>query len=226
MDDTLPVPRVGAVIRARSTIKVMSDEPLPTLDIRGILEDLIATAGWAPFHRPCDPVHQVTGGLTGIEPWRMHALDAAACRQLRLRLPHENAGKLPALLAAADALIQVTWLPNPSSTISADPLLPVQPFEPSLENMEHIAATAAAIQNLLLAATAQGFHSYWSSGGGLLRTQEVFEWLGIPQSEILLGAIFLFGKVDSDPAVNAIQVGSKLRARRTRPENWMRWVSL
>ncbi len=226
MDNALPEQHVDAVIRARATIKVMSDDPLPSADIRGTLDKLIATAGWAPFHRPCDAAHQVAGGLAGIEPWRMYALDANTCRQLRMRLPREIAGKLPAMLAAADALIQVTWLPNPTSDVTNDPLSLSQPFEPTLENMEHIAAAAAAIQNLLLAATAQGFESYWSSGGGLLRTNEVFDWLGIPRSEILLGAIFLFGEATLDAAPDAIQVGSKLRERRSPKENWMRWVSL
>ncbi len=57
--------------------------------------------------------------------------------------------------------------------------------------MEHIAAASAAIQNLLLAATARGISNYWSSGG-VLRSAQVFQQLGIPRQQILLGAIFLF----------------------------------
>ncbi len=216
--------QVEQAIRSRATIKVMAETDLPVRPMRSIVEQLIATAGWAPFHRPCDSSHQANNMLSGIEPWRMHALDAQGCRELRRRLPVENAGKLPTMLAAADALIQVTWLPNPvtaESTNAAnsrgEPIL----FTPTVENMEHIAATAAAIQNLLLSATSLGIRNYWSSGG-LLREPQVFQWLSIPSAEILLGSIFLFGPPQSD----AIEVGSKLRDKRSELKQWMRWVEL
>ncbi len=220
---TLTEPKLDAIIRGRLTTKVMSSEPLPTSEIRDQLDGLIATAGWAPFHRPCGGEHQIDGGLPGIEPWRMYGLDAVACRKLRLRLPIENAGKIPQMLAAADALIQVTWLPNaPSCTEQPENACL---FEPTLDNLEHIAAAAAAIQNLLLAATAQGFLSYWSSGG-LLRSQEVCSWLEIPPTEILLGAIFLFHEAVGHESTSVTRVGSKLRERRHTKDGWMRWVSL
>jgi nitroreductase len=245
MDKAMTNNSVTAAICGRKTLKVMSDLPLPIRDIRETVEQLVDTAGWAPFHRPCDPVHQRLSAegpsLDGIEPWRMYVLDAAGCRRLRDRLPLENAGKLPAMLAAADALIQVTWLPNPSSPGSGGVAgvdgcnkdshsgVAESLFEPTLENMEHIAAASAAIQNLLVAATARGIPNYWSSGGPLLRSPDIFDWLGIPRSEILLGSIFLFdpsfANVDEGvPTSGLTVVSSKLRNRRTTRDKWMRWV--
>ena len=122
------------------------------------------------------------------------------------------------MLAAADALIMATWLPN-----SAD--VPANGDEPgfaaTINNMEHIAAASAAIQNFLLAATARGISNYWSSGG-VLRGAHVFKLLGIPREQILLGAIFLFPKDFGDAELAT----SKLREHRGSREAWSRWVSL
>ncbi len=153
--------------------------------------------------------------MSSFVPWRAYALDAGACHRLRQKLI--NVGddtKIVQMLAAATALIQVTWLPNPPKGATD------APFEATLENMEHIAAASAAIQNMLLAATARSFESYWSSGGALRETQ-VFDWLAIPQKEILLGAIFLF-PTDADGVETAT---GKLREKRGPIESWAKWLT-
>ena len=122
-----------------------------------------------------------------------------------------DATKVPAMLAAADYLLQVTWLPDPESG-------PVQPaespelvFSGTLRNMEHLAAAAAFAQSLLLGASSCGYKTYWSSGGAL-RKPQVFEWLGIPDNQILIGSIFLFpgetGTADVKPGAMAEKRGS------------------
>ncbi len=208
-------------LRDRKTCKVLSDVDLPIREQVETLHELVQLAGLAPFHRPCDDCHRPRGGLDGIEPWRFYVVDAARCRQLKHEIPQENAGKIPAMLAAADALIMATWLPNPSahlSTSESPATVAESRFEPTLANMEHIAAASAAIQNLLLAATTREMPNYWSSGG-VLRSEQVFELLGIPFNQILLGAIFLFPSETSGAQV----VGSKLREHRTTHEHWTHW---
>lgn len=208
--------RVDDVIRERRTSKVLADEPLPMVSARQTVEELIATAGWAPFHRVAARVHQESGALTSIVPWRFYLLDAPACRALRQALLERgNTSKVPRMLAAATALVQATWLPNPPKG-SVTGL-----FEATEENMEHVAAAGAAVQNLLLAATARGIRTYWSSGGAL-RGPEAFEWMGIPAGEILLGSVFLFPSDTADAEVNP---GSH-RDRRGAPSDWARWVEL
>ena len=210
--------KVDDAILQRRTEKVLAASNLPISDCSSTVNELLNLAGKAPFHRACEDAHRRSSSLEGIEPWRFYALSASDCRQLRLRIPRENAGKIPAMLAAADALIMVTWLPNGSQPQSSgeDPEFPL-----TLTNMEHIAATAAAIQNLLLAATARGISNYWSSGG-VLRSPRVFEMLKIPAIEILLGAIFLFPQEYADAEL----VTSKMRSMRTPPQQWSRWVTL
>lgn len=208
-------------IRNRQTIKVLSGDDLPAQGMGEGLDQLLDLAGWAPFHRACDSSHRSpddSSSSGAIEPWRFHVLDAANCRTLRQRIPLEQAGKIPNMLAAADALILATWLPNPNS----QPDLPAEClFEPSMANMEHIAAASAAIQNLLLAATAHGIRTYWSSGG-VLRSAQVFELLGIPTEQILLGAVFFFPTDTGEADV----VSSKLRASRSDASGWSRRINL
>jgi nitroreductase len=206
---------VDRVIRERRTTKVLADAPFPEPDVRQVVEELAATAGWAPFHRVVARVHQESG-LTSIVPWRFHLLDAAACRAVRRALlARGDKSKIPRMLAAASALVMATWLPNP-------PKGPVTGlFEATEENMEHVAAAGAAVQNLLLAATARGIPNYWSSGGPL-RGEDAFGWMGIPAGEIPLGAVFLFPAETGGAEVNP---GSH-RDRRGDPRDWSRWVEL
>ncbi len=205
---------VVRTIHQRKTTKLLSSVNLPVHDLRLEVNELIEAAGRAPFHRPCDETHRQQAG--GVVPWRMYAMDAATCRKLPQRFSAENAGKIPAMLAAADACILTTWLPNPTREDLAGQL-----YEPTLANMEHIAAASAAIQNLLLAATARGWANYWSSGGVVLRDESTFALLGIPMTQILLGALFLFPESDGESQV----VGGKLRSRRPNADSWSQWVS-
>ena len=47
-------------------------------------------------------------------PWRVYKLDGAGCRELMQVLSKQegHSGKIPAMLAAAEFLFQVTWLPD------------------------------------------------------------------------------------------------------------------
>jgi len=121
------------------------------------------------------------------------------------------------MLAAADTVILGTWLPEKSRKKSKS-----SPFQPNIKNMEHIAATGAAIQNLLLAATARGINAYWSSGGSL-RKPEIKTYLNIPQQEILLGAIFLF---PADYPNEVLSKPGKYANKRSNLHNFMEWIEL
>lgn len=209
--------QVDQAIRSRKTEKLMSSHPLETTLDRSTVEQLLEVAGLAPFHRVCEEHHRQQT-LDGIEPWRFYSLDARTCRSLATHVQGPTAGKIPFMLNSANCLIMATWLPNTGEA----PAMGDEPgFVVTLANMEHIAAASAAIQNLLLAATARGISNYWSSGG-VLRTSEVFQLLGIPRTEILLGAIFLF----PEPPEGIEVATSKLRELRTERGHWNRWVEL
>ncbi|MBK1876277.1 nitroreductase family protein [Pelagicoccus mobilis] len=216
MSDTNVARIASELFKERCTSKALAEEAWPVPDQDGEkLAAILEAAGWAPFHKPAAREYRV-GDQDGIEPWRCHVLDAKQCRELRQRLLDAgDTTKIPKMLAVADYLIQVTWLQEPRAE-SDDSL-----FDPSIQNMEHIAAASAAIQNMLLAATAREIPNYWSSGGKL-RSPEVFEMLGITSEEILLGSVLLFPRDLEGAQVKA----GALRHSRSEVGQWSRRVEL
>lgn len=206
--------RIEAIIQTRKTEKVLADpvNPLPVpADFAAQVAEMIAVAGHAPFHKEA-AAHHRSGELAAAVPWRFYVLDGAACRAVLRQLQAWGGafmrGKVPQMLAAAGALVQVTWLPDDDNWGS-------QP------NLEHVAATAAATQNLLLTATARGIANYWSSGG-VLREPALYELLDIPLTEPLLGAIFLFPQTEGAHDV----LGGKNRGKHAPAAGWSQWVAV
>ena len=186
---------VDDVIRQRRTVKVLADAPLAVATDRAVIESLVESAGWAPFHLVAAKEHRGESALPSVVPWRCYLLDVAACRALRdWLLARGDASTFPRLLAACSALVLVTWLPDPPAAPEGDaapaPAAAPDTFAGTRQNMEHIAAASAAVQNLLLAATARGLQTFWATGGPL-RTPAAFTHLGIPDREMLLGAVFV-----------------------------------
>ncbi|QXD25746.1 nitroreductase family protein [Opitutia bacterium ISCC 51] len=215
MSDSPTVNLVEQAIRERKTLKVLSEKQYPFALAEEVVEALLEAASWAPFHRPAAKEH-CESDLCSKVPWRFYVLDRDNCRNLRQKLIDKgDTTKIPAMLLSATNLIQVTWLPNPKKEPSD------QLFDPTLENMEHIAAASSAIQNLLVAATAREIQTYWSSGGGL-RKPETMELLGIPEGEILLGSIFLYGPTTKFSKISP----GKLRDQRGDLRSWSKWVEL
>ncbi|MBX3421932.1 MAG: nitroreductase family protein [Pirellulaceae bacterium] len=219
---TINLDEFELLARTRKTTKVLAEAGFEALQFEQQIQQLLQCAGQAPFHKACAMQHR-TAALDGIEPWRFHILPAVQCRHLAAQMRDvEAAGKIPAMLLSAHALLVATWLPNPTCGIN-DSTSDNESFEATVENVEHIAAAAAAVQSLLLAATAAGLDNYWSSGG-VLRLSTWRRAIGVADSERVLGAIFLFpSQLPVHPAAQV--VGSKQRERRSPPTAWSRWVS-
>jgi nitroreductase len=216
MNESESIKLVDKVIRERKTLKVLTEKQYGFSLGSEIVEKLLEAANWAPFHRPAAKSHCKSSNLNSKVPWRFYILDEKNCRNLRQTLIDSgDTTKIPAMLMAATNLIQVTWLPNPKK--NEDDHL----YDPTLENMEHIAAASSAIQNLLIAATARDIQTYWSSGGGL-RKPDTMKLLRIPDEEILLGSIFLFGPVTP----NCKTAPGKLREQRGEKNTWSTWIKL
>ena len=182
---------VERVMRARRTEKVLCQpedhRPVPSeVDAvrRPQVLNALKTAGWAPFHYVRD-----TKGIA--EPWRAHVIwhDRAIETAKHLRDELGDTTKLPLLLAGCSAAVVVTWLPEfdgvPDKPRSAAVL-----EEQRTRDEEHLAASSAMVQNLLLMLTAHGMGTYWSSGGRL-RKPEVFDYLGIARQERFLAGVFV-----------------------------------
>ncbi len=213
---------VRAVIRRRKTTKVFgSVEQPPAIDSgassRGdsLIRQSIDDAGWAPFHfdRRVDEI---------AEPWRVYWLRQSSCRLLSRQLgawfPDMKPGnKMPALLSACGCVVLVTWIPQkPAVGEDAAKLVNV--------NEEHLAATAALVQNFLLLLDAAGLRSYWSSGG-LLKSTLAFEKLGIAQDQQLLACVFVdYAAGDTTRAVE-FAVGGQ-REKRSPSNRWTTEIEL
>lgn len=207
-------------IRTRRTVKVISETALPIKPRDDMfIEQLMTAAYYAPHHYPCFAGHKKH--LASPLPWRFYVLDSENCRRLAAQLvAAEQGGKIIGMLNTADYLFQATWCPSPAHQSEQQSLL----FNPSVVNMEHIAGASAAVQNLLLTATALGHENYWSSGGPL-REAFVFDLLEIPAEEILLGSLFIFPVQDS-VADDVAYLPSKRRDQRGSVQDSYRMIEL
>ena len=71
-----------------------------------------------------------------------------------------------------------------------------------IPQVEEIAATSAAIQNVLLGATALGISSFWSTGG-MAHKVALKEYLGLGEHDMVMGLLFL-GYTD-EPAKEGVR---------------------
>ena len=181
-----------AAIRSRRTVKDFTGAALD----RPTLETLLDAARWAPTHRLS-------------EPWRFAVLDQATIARLSAWLATQpqirdtpDTAKGPAKLAkllerlpTLGALIQVTW---------------VRATDPEVDR-EDLAATAAATQNLLLAATAVGIGSFWSTNPALGHP-DTQRWCGSdPVSEGFLGSLWLGIAKQQPPAPPRRSLSERVR---------------
>jgi len=224
--------RADDAIKNRKTQKILkveaSENESNSESVREMINDMLDLAAHAPYHKKCHEIYsQESKELNSCVPWRFYTLDRENCRLL-LNYINENdikAGKIGDMLSAADALLMVTWLPDPTekdSTLNNQEKEAI-PFNGNMKNMEHIAAASAAIQNVLIGATARGIPNYWSSGGQL-RNQQIREYLKVSLEEILLGAIFLFPEDAMER--NAIVKEGALRDQGKEKSNWNKWLEL
>lgn len=204
------------------TRKVIGDPTSPLIATDNFIQkskQAIQAAGWAPFHYPA-----TTSDGPAIEPWRFYACFNEGRQQILRSLSEKQSssqqrvwqeqGKIPALIAGAGAAIFITYLPEPTEGVSEEKAAK------SVEiNAEHLAATAAATQNLLLAAEALGMWTYWSSGG-LFRTDAGKELVGIPTREHLVAIAFL-----APPQESATVAEGKLREKRSPVDGWCKVIS-
>ncbi|MES2776557.1 MAG: nitroreductase [Bacteroidota bacterium] len=180
-------------IRQRRTTKPdkMNGQKIADEQIQIMLE----SADWAPTH-----------GMT--EPWRfvVFAGDAvvAFCKQhaelYRLHTNPENfmQGNYDKLLHMGDLASQIVIA------------VMQRGYLPKIPAWEEMAATACAVQNLLLTASAMGIAAYWGSGG--MATHQVMkEHLQIREEDKVMGILY-FGYTNTETAGKRnVPLGDKVR---------------
>jgi nitroreductase len=173
MSNSLQVQDITEVIKARRTIKPekMNGRMIPDQE----LLELLAAADWAPTHAK-------------TEPWRFVVFDQKKSAEFAVR--HAELLKLnsdPATFTQQkyDNLVRLGQ--NVSHIVIA--WMKRVPNH-KIPEIEEVSATAAAIQNLLLAATAKGIASFWSTGG-LTHHPVMRNELGLGEEDRVLGILYL-----------------------------------
>ena len=172
---------ISAIIKNRRSIKpaIMNGQKVPDYQVQSLLE----LADWAPTH-----------GLT--EPWRfvVYANPADFC--------HEHA-RLYKESTPTENFIEASYNNFYTQGDKASHVLVAimkRGDLPKIPVKEEVEATACAIQNILLGATALGMASFWSTGGAITR-QAMKDFLGLGEQDEVAGVIYL-GHTDEHPQGN------------------------
>lgn len=156
-------------IRSRRSIGKCTEEvPDPSL-IREVLE----AATWAPNHKQ-------------TEPWRFVVLSGDARRELGEAMARAATRDMDDSEAADAEFAKVARKPLRAPYVVAVYTIP----NPIVPEVEEIAATAAAVQNMLLAAHALGLAAMWRTGN-LVFSPEVREFLQMPKNAHMLGTVYI-----------------------------------
>jgi nitroreductase len=164
------------IIRTRHSIAKVKPDPLP----RPLVEKLLDAAVQAPNHHHTQPWRFVV--LTGQGRERLGEVMAQSLRQQKTGLPDSALDIERAKPLRAPLLIAV------GVEKSSDPRV----FE-----IEELCATAAAVENLLLAAHALGLGAMWRTGPAV-RDPPVKQFLGFASDQPLVGFIYV-GYPDVQP---------------------------
>ncbi|MDE2573534.1 MAG: nitroreductase [bacterium] len=177
-------------IRARRSIGKMRDEAPP----RETIERIVEAATWAPFHK-CD------------EPWHFVIIAGEA----RARLGEIAASTLDLSAAPPDAREKVRA--KERGRFARAPVVVAviaHAAQSPVDAEENYASAAAATQNMLLAAHAEGCAGYWRTGR-LAREPAILEALEVGEGERIVGFVSL-GFPALEPKAAARQpVGAKTR---------------
>ncbi|MEM7378631.1 MAG: hypothetical protein AAF460_14160 [Pseudomonadota bacterium] len=226
----MATPPLHESIARRHTQKVLRDPSIRTpltpaqqQQLDSALEAMLAAAQHAPYHKAAHAPLHCQGALTSRVPWRVYLIAQPTCWQLidliAARATAEPAStwaraqgsKIPSLLAAAAAVVQVNWCPTPDDDAAVSL---------NTANCEHIAASAAAVQNMLLTATDAGVANYWSTGG-ILREPTLQAALGMEPDGQPLASVFLSFPLEGD----TVKPGA-MRDVKGEISDWARTVTL
>ena len=233
---------VEKAVAARRTFKVIGDVANPVsfeaeLDerCRDLVRAAVGAADAAPFH--------YDRNFNGVaQPWRVDILWHDACQKVASNFYQwfdnvKPGNKLPGMLSACGACVVVSWLPQfegaqEGDVSSTGEALPAKAKQIQIDQ-EHLAATSAYVQNLLLLLTASNMGTYWSSGGQF-REDAMKQKIGVEKSGSVLAAVFVdflgsgAGQGDAAKSTQGSpeRIPGKLANKRAAMESWVSEVSI
>lgn len=165
-------------IHTRRMVAKVKPDPVA----RGRIETLLAAAAQAPNHYK-------------VRPWRFVVLTGKARERLGEVMAESFHLKNPDV--PAEAMEKTRGLP-----LRAPVLIAVgvdRPAEPKVIEIENICAAAAACQNILLAAHAQGLGVKWRTGDWA-RDPKVKQFLGFAEDQELISFLYIgYPEVTPEP---------------------------
>jgi nitroreductase len=176
MSDTFAA--ISSVIKNRRTTKPaeMNGNKIPDEQVTALLE----LANWAPTHANTEPWKFIVYA-DGTEFGKQHATlyKANTPAESYMQMTYEK------LLHMGDKASHVIIGMMQRRPLTRIPVL------------EEIAATACAMQNILLGATAAGIASYWGTGG-MTHTPAMKQFLQLGDDDVVMGVLYL-GYADYEP---------------------------
>lgn len=187
---------IATVIRERRNRKTASMNGRPVE--RQQIETLLALADWAPTHARTEPWRFVV--FEG-ESRKKFCSDHAALYQAHTPEESFTTAKYQNLLQQADLASHVIVVYMKRQELKKIPLV------------EEIAATGAAIQNLLLGAEAMGLAVFWSTGGMTFHPS-MKEYLGMAEEDQVMGILYLgYSDEPAPPAKRNTPLSEKISWR-------------
>lgn len=171
---TFNTEEVNRLIRERRSVypNMYSEEKVD----RRIIEQMLENANWAPTHAKTEPWRFVVFSGEGIkrfadlqaEVYKVHA-------QAKDNFEEKKYVKLKNKPLLASHIIAIIMKRTEGTKIPA---------------VEEIEATACAVQNMYLTATAYGVGSYWSSGG-MTYLEEAKSHFSLEEEDHILGFMYV-----------------------------------
>ncbi len=181
---------IDHIIRSRRSVKpfMMNGGKIPDKQVQSLLE----LADWAPTH-----------ALT--EPWRfvVYTNPSDFC--------HQHAGLYKQNTPATE-FIQGSYdnFYTQGEKVSHAIIAIMQRGNlPKIPAFEEISATAAAIQNILLGATALNIASFWSTGGMILKPA-LHSFLNLRDEDQVMGVIYLSYADEYPKGVRKVPLSEKV----------------
>ena len=163
-----------SIFRTRRSLKPAAMDPAREVT-RALLLEILADAHRAPTH-----------GLT--QPWRFQVFSGPARDRLAEALPRLYDQVIPEAARQADKRAKLSVAPR-LATVAIAIAARTEP-NGKIPEIEEIAATACAVQNLMLSAHAHGLGSFWSTPPVTL-SAEFTTWLGLDATHRTLGIVYL-----------------------------------
>lgn len=179
------------IITTRRTTKPaqMNGRKIPDEQVR----ELLKLANWAPTH-----------GRT--EPWRFMVFS-----ETRVQRFCEDHARLYKTSTPEESFVQGTYnnLKTMGDKASHVIIAIMQRGSlPKIPVWEEQASVAAAVENILLGATAMGIASYWGTGG-MIQHQAMKDFLKLRPEDFVMGAIYLGYSDTENPAIRASSIDDK-----------------